>query len=544
MIHTALTERYGLEVPFVSARNSQKPQCQDGSDQTFTYKLPMESFKPKRGVTLHSSRRLLLKLGAAGAVAAAGEVFGFGSKADAAEPNMDGPRSGPVGYTSFINPSVKINTRIFSIGAQSLIEGFVSLEGASARIGHASDLQDNCRLLNFGNSPGNLTIGDGSFTAHGVTFIGNVQVGSACGTVINAVLQNTTIGDASITGFMAQVLGNDPSRPIRIPEASLVLFGARIKEQSQVAANTIPIPAPFSLFASDVDQENVLLARSYNLLYRAAARISPFSSQAGDSRNPGVDFPDVKTAFGKLSVGPPTLDRRGTGVIPSRQASLGDSSFHVFQPLSLVPTVSTGSLEKEERNAPPADSPEAGARFIAPRVVSPEMIDDAILIGGVELASNVRVGKESYLHGGDAPAVSVGANTTIGRNSSVHELTFTSVRIGSRVVVGNRVVLHGPLAIGDNVSIGDGTVLFGPTVAENVKIGARVLAFGPMEITSDVPDDSILVPPGMEALIAPSHSGPRGTPLRSALMQKQWDSALEVGAGCACCSGILLQTLA
>jgi len=178
-------------------------------------------------------------------------------------------------------------------------------------------------------------------------------------------------------------------------------------------------------------------------------------------------------------------------------------------------------------------------------VVSPEMIDDAILIGGVELASNVRVGKESYLHGGDAPAVSVGANTTIGRNSSVHELTFTSVRIGSRVVVGNRGVLHGPLAIGDNVSIGDGTVLFGPTVAENVKIGARVLAFGPMEITSDVPDDSTLVPPGMESLIAPSHSGPRGTPLRSALMQKQWDSALEVGAGCACCSGmILLQTLA
>lgn len=491
---------------------------------------------------MNPTRRSLLKLGSISAIAA-GANASLGSTLKPAEANLsESARGGPIGYTSFINPTTEITTRTFSIGAQSLIEGYVSLEGASARLGHASDLQDNCRLLNFGTTPARLTIGDGSFTAHGVTFIGKVDVGSACGTVISAVLQNVTIGDASITGFMAQILGNDPLKPIRVPEASLVLFGARITQQSEVAANTIPIPAAFSLFASDVDQENVLLARAYNLLYRASARMSPFSSVSEDPRNPGASFPDVKTAFGRLSVGPPTLDRRGTGVIPARQATLSDNSFQIFQPLGEVPSPLTLPPDKGGANAPASDSPEAGARFLAPRVASPELIEGATLVGGVVLAENVTVGRGSYLHGGDAPAISIGANTQIGRNTSIHELTFTSVRIGSRVVVGDRVVLHGPLVIGNNVSIGDGTVLFGPTVADNVKIGARVLAFGPMEISHDVPDDSILVPPGMEALIAPSHKGPRTVSQRSPAMDEQWTVATEAGS-CGCCSGILLHSV-
>ncbi len=77
------------------------------------------------------------------------------------------------------------------------------------------------------------------------------------------------------------------------------------------------------------------------------------------------------------------------------------------------------------QDAPPSTSAAAGAHFIAPRVASPELIDGAVLIGGV------KIGPGSYLHGGDSPAVSIGANTVIGSNSSVHELTFTSVTLGS-----------------------------------------------------------------------------------------------------------------
>ena len=484
-----------------------------------------------------STRRSLLTCSAVGLAAAA--TGGVVAPARA-KPEVGSPRNGPVGFTSFIHPTATVKTDLFLIGAQSLIEGFVSLEGASAVLGNASDLQDNNRLLNYGRFPGDLVIGDGSFTAHGVTFIGRVQVGSACGTVINAVVQNAIIGDASLTGFTAQILGTDPFNPIRIPDATLVLFGARITEQSQVAANTIPIPVSFSLFASDVDSENVLLARAYNLLWRAAARITPFSSITGDNRNPGATFPDLDTAFGTLSVGPPTLDRRGTGVIPARQASLGDLGFTIYQPLSPVPTRATPAPDQGGLDAPPSTSDAAGARFIAPRVASPDLINGAVLIGGVELGAGVKVGPGSYLHGGDAPAVSIGANTVIGSNTSVHELTFTSVTLGSNCVIGDRVVLHGPLLLGNNVSVGNGTVLFGPTVADNVKIGAGVLAFGPISITADVPDNTILVPPGMEFLIAPSHPGPSGTTQQSSLMQQQWREAQAAGGGCGCGIATLL----
>jgi carbonic anhydrase/acetyltransferase-like protein (isoleucine patch superfamily) len=480
------------------------------------------------------SRRDLIKLSAFGAAVVG--VAGRADRAQAADPPS--PRSGPIGFTGFVHPTARIRTDSFSIGAASLIEGMVTLDGASARLGAASNLQDNDRLMDFsgpqGTARGDLSIGDGSFTAHGVTFVGRVRIGSACGTVINSVVQNARIGDASITGFLAQIRGADPGHPIEIPDASLVLFGARIRSQAEVAANVIPVPAAFSLFAADVDQENLLLARGYNLLFRAAARQLPFSAIDGDPRNPGAAFPTLATAFGKLAVAPPTVDRRGTGVIPARQASLGDLGFDLFPPLSPVP----GPDTPDAASRPPANSPEAAARFIVPRVAAPELVSNgAVVLGGVELAAGVIVGAGSYLHGADSPTVSVGENTIIGNNTSLHELTFTSCRIGRRCVIGSRVVLHGPLDVGDDVTIGDRTVLFGPRIANGVRIGSNVLIFGPVDVTQDVPDNTIIVPPGQEGLVAPSaHAHGIGRPSR--LMYAEWRRGGDAG-GCGCGIGAL-----
>lgn len=158
-------------------------------------------------------------------------VLVFTQKVHAMQEN---PSQGPVGFTSFIHPSAKLETKKLTMGAASLIDAFVTLEGKSAQIGNAVNLQDNARLLNFGTSGkgrGDLVLGDGTFTAHGVTFVGRVRIGEACGTGINAVVQNATLGNGSFVGLMAQILGPSPEHPIEIPEASLLLFGARITEQ-------------------------------------------------------------------------------------------------------------------------------------------------------------------------------------------------------------------------------------------------------------------------------------------------------------------------
>ncbi|MBA2638345.1 MAG: hypothetical protein H0U79_09050 [Solirubrobacterales bacterium] len=433
--------------------------------------------------------------------------------------------AGPVGYTGFVHPAATVRTKRFSIGGASLVEPFVSLEGDSAQIGVACNLQDNDRLLDYAGggqqTPGDLTLGDGSFTAHGVTFIGKVRIGEACGTVINAVVQNAVIGDGTLIGPMAHVLGADPERPIVIPEASLVLFGARITSQEDVAANVIPVPAPFTIFAADVSEENLVLARGYNLLYRAAARMAPFSAAAGHPGNPGDDFPDVAQAFGKLAVAPPTVYRRGTGALPARTAGFGDLTFERFE-------------AQAGFGVPPPDSPAASARFIVPRVASPELVDDgAMVLGGCDLAEGVRVGPESCLHGADAPAVAVGRGTRIGRNSSLHELSLSSCRVGAECVIGDRVVLHGPLEVGDRVRVGDGAVLFGPTIAAGVTIGAGALVFGPVEVSADVPEGAVIVPPGMEFLIAPSVGNHRGSLPFSASMLVPW-LALQQAGGSDC----------
>lgn len=496
---------------------------------------------------IQSTRRDMLKLslgGAAVATAALGTASAFPGRAAKAQGHAT---TGPVGFTSFIHPTAGLGTRSFSLGAASLIDAFVSLQGKAAKIGNAVNLQDNDRLLDFDGGPGqgDLEIGDGTFTAHGVTFVGKVRIGEACGTGINAIVQNARLGNGSFVGLVAQILGPSPEHLIEIPEASLVLFGARIGSQAEVAANIIPVPAPFSLFFADVDEENLVLARGFNLLYRAAARMTPFSDLPGDPRNPGVDFPDVQEAFGKLATAPPTIYRRGTGVLPARQATLGDLGLARFEPLSPVPTPSTLAPDFDPLgNAPPSDSPEAGARLVVPRVATPELIDPgASVLGGVELAEGVAVGPGSYILGDVAPTVSVGARTRIGRNTSLHELTFTSCRVGSDCVIGDRVVLHGPVELGDRVTVGDGAVLFGPKVLDGVTIGARSLVFGPLEIAQDVPEDTIIVPPGQEFLIAPSapQNTARLNPPHAPTMLAQWRQAEHAGGGCGCRIGNLLR---
>lgn len=489
------------------------------------------------------SRRDVLKATAVALVGAgAGPALAEGGfeEHDSSDRTRKTISNGPVGFTSFIHPTVELNVRNLTMGAASFMDAFVSLNGRRAIIGNAVNLQDNDRLLDYGrgHGRGSLRIGDGSFTAHGVTFVGNVVVGEACGTGINAVVQNATIGDASFVGLGAQILGGNPRRPIEIPEASLVLFGARIYEQAEVAENIIPVPAPFSLFFADVDEENLVLARGFNLLYRAAARMIPFSDGPGDPRNPGDDFPDLDTAFGKQSVGPPTIYRRGTGVIPGRQATLGDLGFARFEPMTPVPTPSTPAPDQGGLglNAPASTSPESGGRFVIPRVASPELIQDGgIVLGGCELAEGVVVSAGAYVLGDVAPSVSIGRDTRIGRNTSVHELTFTSCRIGESCDIGERCVLHGPLEIGNGVVIGDGAILFGPTVADGVTIGDRALIFGPVQVTEDVPADAIIVAPGNEFLIAPSApSVARITLPQSEQMLAQWKNARSSGACCGC----------
>ena len=115
--------------------------------------------------------------------------------------------------------------------------------------------------------------------------------------------------------------------------------------------------------------------------------------------------------------------------------------------------------------------------------------------------------------------------------------SLSSCRIGTDCIIGDRVVLHGPLEVGHRVKVGNGSVLFGPKIADGVTIGAGALVFGPVEVTQDVPDGAVIVPPGMEFLIAPTASPSRGALPISAMMMLQWLALQQAGSSdCGLCA--------
>lgn len=60
-----------------------------------------------------------------------------------------------------------------------------------------------------------------------------------------------------------------------------------------------------------------------------------------------------------------------------------------------------------------------------------------------------------------------------------HALKGTDIRVGDGPTSQDDVVFHGPLLVGENVSVGDDAVVFRVIVEDHVEIGERALVVGP-----------------------------------------------------------------
>ncbi|WP_322742538.1 LbetaH domain-containing protein [Gloeocapsopsis crepidinum] len=59
-----------------------------------------------------------------------------------------------------------------------------------------------------------------------------------------------------------------------------------------------------------------------------------------------------------------------------------------------------------------------------------------------------------------------------------HALKGTSIRIGRNLNSDDNIVFHGPLEVGDNLTIGDDAILFRSQVGNNVTIGNQAIVVG------------------------------------------------------------------
>ncbi|HVK60042.1 MAG TPA: gamma carbonic anhydrase family protein [Bdellovibrionales bacterium] len=111
--------------------------------------------------------------------------------------------------------------------------------------------------------------------------------------------------------------------------------------------------------------------------------------------------------------------------------------------------------------------------ILSVRGKTPEIGEGTFLADGARIIGDVTIGKNSSIWynvviRGDVGPIAIGDETNIQDGSVIHG-TFNKAfaKIGKRVTVGHAVVLHG-CSIGDECLIGMGTIIM-----DNAKIGSR-----------------------------------------------------------------------
>ena len=114
----------------------------------------------------------------------------------------------------------------------------------------------------------------------------------------------------------------------------------------------------------------------------------------------------------------------------------------------------------------------------------------ARVVGDVRLGDNVSIGRRSSIRADEGAPIVIGDDAEIEDRVTFHALKGTSIRIGRGLDTDDNVVLHGPLVVGDALTIADDAVLFRANVGNRVTIGDSAI----VAETADDPASSCATP--------------------------------------------------
>jgi carbonic anhydrase/acetyltransferase-like protein (isoleucine patch superfamily) len=98
------------------------------------------------------------------------------------------------------------------------------------------------------------------------------------------------------------------------------------------------------------------------------------------------------------------------------------------------------------------------------------------------------------IRGDEGVPITIGPRARIGNRVTFHALKGQSIEIGEHLVSGDGVVFHGALSIGNQVTVGDNTVLFKSTVGSGSSIGKGAIIIGArLAENSSVPDGALVL---------------------------------------------------
>ncbi len=155
-------------------------------------------------------------------------------------------------------------------------------------------------------------------------------------------------------------------------------------------------------------------------------------------------------------------------------------------------------------------------RTTEPRIApSVELQEFVRIVGDVRVGRNSSIGQRTTIRADEGSPIIIGAGADIDDRVTFHGLEGTDVRISDNLKVDDDAVIHGPLVIGNNVTVGEGAVVFNATVGDNVKIGNHAIISTPpgedsrivIPANSEVPDGTVITGSGDLKKLRPHKSG-------------------------------------
>ncbi len=322
----------------------------------------------------------------------------------------------PVFGSSYVGPLTEIFGDV-SIGQENLIVSNTVLRaapGLRVELGAQSNVQDNVVVRARKDA---VTVGEQSSLTH------------------HAIVRDSQIGDSVFVGYSAEVSDS------RVGDGTFIYHGALI--------DGVEIP------------ENSFVGPGEAVTDQATADALPKIGEVGiekyyDKR----EHPDTNREFARAYIG--LYEREGYDAI----VDVGPNPRTSFNPRQVEPQI--------------------GARV--------ELGEFVRIVGDVQVGEDSVIGQRTTIRADEGDPIRIGRGALVDDRVTFHATRGTEIQIGQYLVAGDDAVLHGPLQMGNENVVGEGAVVFRARVGDNVQIGEGAVIAGPTgeELTLKIPDDTII----------------------------------------------------
>lgn len=95
---------------------------------------------------------------------------------------------------------------------------------------------------------------------------------------------------------------------------------------------------------------------------------------------------------------------------------------------------------------------------VEPQINDAEVGEFVRIVGDMWLGSGSKVGERTAIRADEGSPITIGEDAEIEERVTFHALKDTNIEVGDNLTVGDDSVIHGPIEIGNNLTVGDVTI--------------------------------------------------------------------------------------